>query len=287
MTVRKREIPTPRPVRFERPQRPLFSLSIFGNEKRLDKDLQEIGVTGFETNLECIERNQRMVGRMLKINPTAFDVQQLEKCHADRVCLATELCPAACHHASRLERAKHMLLLTPFLSSNDQPVFFITVVRDKWRKEVGHLFESKPATLHAWMTRRLDTLRSVKGIMAVDVSLEKRGDDVYWQPHLHAVVTGTSAKELKKALKLEPTETTRFPTKIEERNHSDVGMSVGYVIKRKLFSRTKKEGQKKIYKGSLEKPYQIEADNWLLGQTTNQRIQLIGLSINNGCLVEM
>jgi hypothetical protein len=264
----------------------------FAVEQVQSKFLTTCGVKDFETLDEVRDRNKAMCRRFERWDIKSKLSAQLQVCSPGWSCKNVAECTAACHYASRCERARLIVRVCHRLRDVGGPVWLITVVRDRWREAPDDLHRRDPASLLAWFCRRLKRLPdtvSTKGIVGVDASLNEDGDDLWWQPHLHAVVAGVDKAVLHKALKLKSTKATRRPVTIIEIERTHLGTTVGYVLKRSVEKRVgylDEEGGRDQRTVRVPSRFLVEHDRWLLGQKVTKRFRVIGMRLSRDPLVD-
>lgn len=261
-------------------------------ERKQAKLLKTWGVEGFETPDDAHDRHLAMLRRFTRRGIKFKRRKAFAECYPNGDCKDVSRCPAACHHASRRERARLIVRLNQRLRDVGETLWFVTVVNEKWREAPDDLHRCDPASLLAWFCRRLKRLPdtvSVKGIVGVDVSLNEDDDDRWWQPHLHAVVAGVDKAVLHKALKLKSTKATRRPVMITQIERTHLGTTIGYALKRTVEKRVgylDEEGGRDQRTVRVPSRFLVEHDRWLLGQKVTKRFRVIGMRLSRDPLVD-
>ncbi|MFG1362384.1 hypothetical protein [Xanthobacter versatilis] len=277
---------------MRKPPRYLLGPKTLIVERKQAKLLKTWGVEGFETSDDAHGRHLAMLRRFTRRGIKFKRRKAFAECYPNGNCKDVSRCPAACHHASRRERARLIVRLNQRLRDVGDPAWLITVVRDRWRQAPGDLHHCDPASLLKWFCRRLERLPNpglAKGIVGVDVSLNEDGDERWWQPHLHAVVAGVDKAALRKALKLKSTKSTVRPLVIIEIKRTDIGTTIGYALKRSVEKRVgylDEEGERDQRTVRVPARFLVEHDRWLLGQKVTKRFRVIRMRLSRAPLVD-
>jgi hypothetical protein len=162
------------------------------------RQMTAIGLPNFETQAQCICRNERMLRRFRKHGtPSHLNNRlQLLNCEgnwdegSDRGVDGDWL-------ASR--RYRLMLLLQAFdlMKDHPGPQSFVTIAHPKWELPLGQLKNANIDAAKQWLGRRLKTLPvpvMVVGSYEASISVELNGE-IFWTPHLHFVISGADKEE--------------------------------------------------------------------------------------------
>lgn len=275
--------------------RPRSSADMRRRERVLTRIMRNVGFDKFETQDDARQRNRAMNRRLEKHCKLGKSraLKAIKTCASAYFCDQFSKCPAACHHASRTERARVSVRLSKRLKEKNDNFIFITIVQDKWRKEYGHLHECRPKTLLQSFMRQLELLDqprgSIRGIVGVDVSVNEVDGKSFWQPHLHAVLTGVERKTLKTIFCLAPTEKTPKPILMKTVDRRKLAKTIGYTIKRSLEKRvayTDENGVRNQRRVKVPSKYMAEHDRWLLTQIIDERFRVIGIRLSREPLVD-
>ncbi|WP_454917011.1 hypothetical protein [Xanthobacter sediminis] len=259
------------------------------------KLIEAASFKGFESRDEAHDRNMSMRRRFRRLSGIgrAAKLKRLQDCGPNTLCEEVSCCPAACHHASRTERARLVVRLWQRLRDAPANCWLITIVNDGWCQEEGELHACRPATLLKWFDRRLNRLQHVKsslqGIVGVDVSVNEVDGEVYWQPHLHAVLTGVDKPTLCKVFKIEPTEATAKPVMVKQIKRGELANAIGYVVKRTIERRVgyrDKNGRRDQRTVKVPPDWFAEHDLWLVDQRVTERFRVIGVRLSREPLVD-
>lgn len=274
--------------------RPRSSADMRRRERVLTRIMQNVGFDKFETQEDAKKRNNAMNRRLSKLdNPSKCRaLTTVAMCSSVYFCDQFSKCPAACHHASRAERARVSVRFSHRIKEPNDTFIFVTIVQDKWRKEYGHLDECRPKTLLQWFVRKLELLDqpkgSIRGIVGVDVSVNEVDGKSFWQPHLHAVLTGIQRTKLRRVFNLSPTETTPKPILMKTVEPRKLAKTIGYTIKRSVEKRvayTDENGARNQRRVKVLSEYMTEHDRWLLTQKIDERFRVIGIRLSREPLV--
>lgn len=278
-------------------RKPKISTHILNARKRehvLERILRSIQFHGFETRDDAHERNAAMCKRLARLGPIGRGrkLQQIAHCGPINICEDVTGCPAACHHASRAERARLSARIYVRLKDATEDITLLTIVNDRWRKDEGQLHDCKPKSLLKWFDRRLDRLDhlrdGVRGIVGVDVSMNEVDGEIFWQPHLHAVLTGIDRSLLARAFRLKPTKATRKPAMLKSVHPSSLANAIGYTMKRTVEKRVAyvdENGARNQRAVKVPSDAMIEHDLWLMDQTVTERFRVIGMRLSREQLV--
>lgn len=264
-------------------------------ELALQQALKRAGVKDFETRDDVRSRRRSQLRRLARLGITKPQrrISKLTACVSDRGCENVGTCPAACHVASRIERARLMVRIWERLQDCEGDQWLITIVNDAWRQDEGELYACNPATLLKWIDRRLDRLgrikSNLKGVAGVDVSVNEREGECFWQPHLHLLAAGVDKAKLKEALSLKTSPQTHKPVMFKPVQRSELATSVGYVLKRTVEKRVAyldEEGRQRQRSVKVPSNAVAEHDIWLLRQSVTERFRVIGMRLSRRPLVD-
>lgn len=264
-------------------------------ELALQQCLKRAGIKDFETRDDVGSRRRSQLRRFARLSITkpARRIAKLTACASDRGCENVGTCPAACHVASRVERARLMVRVWERLQGCEEDLWLITIVNNAWRQEEGELYACNPATLLKWLDRRLDRLGNIrsdlKGVAGVDVSVNEREGECFWQPHLHLLATGVDKMKLKEAFHLKTSSQTHKPVMFKPVQRSELATSVGYVLKRTVEKRVAyldEEGRQRQRSVKVPSDAAAEHDSWLLRQAVTERFRVIGMRLSRQPLID-
>lgn len=260
------------------------------NTQRLEQALQRaINSTGcvvFESRDEATTRNAKMLRRFARLG-TVEPRRKIQKIARCGPCEQVATCPAACHLASRAERARLIFRLWERLRDVEEGVWLVTIVNEAWAQEEGELALCQPATLLRWLDRRLDRLAHLKsglvGVAGVDVCLNEREGQIQWQPRLHLLVTGLDKRPIQRVLRIKPTASTLKPLMFKAVKREELSHVIGYVLKRSVekrvaYSDSRRTGNRRSVK--VPRSDLAEHDQWLLGQKVAERFRVIGMRLS-------
>ncbi|MFG1359185.1 hypothetical protein [Xanthobacter pseudotagetidis] len=264
-------------------------------ELALQQALTRAGIQDFETRDDVGSRRRSQLRRFARLGITkpARRITKLTACASERGCENVGTCPAACHVASRIERGRLVVRIWERLQDCEGDLWLITIVNDAWRQDEGELYGCNPATLLKWLDRRLDRLGGIKsnlkGVAGVDVSVNEREGECFWQPHLHLLAAGVDKSKLKEALSLKTSCQTHKPVMFKPVQRSELATSVGYVLKRTVEKRVAyldEEGRQRQRSVKVPSDAVAEHDSWLLRQAVTERFRVIGMRLSRRPLVD-
>ncbi|QRG08720.1 hypothetical protein EZH22_10785 [Xanthobacter dioxanivorans] len=250
-------------------------------EAELRKRLKPCRLDGFETLDNIRDRNIAMGDRFERRGIEGKHSQDFWLCGPGWACDDPRTCCAACHYASRIERARLTVRLHPRLKASTSPIYLVSVVRKKWRLPPGELHSCDVAGGLAWFLKRLKSLPkgSVKGVIGVDASLHDQGGHRWWQPRLQAVITGPDKVALQAALTPKAGMTPGWLVKIVEVERSHLGNAISQVLARTSRMHVsdagddERAGQRTV---PLPSRHLAEHDAWLLDQAVTERFRVVG-----------
>lgn len=250
-------------------------------EEELQKLLRPCGVDGFETLDNICDRNLAMGERFERRGIKGNHDQDFRLCGPGWSCDDPRKCCAACHFASRIERARLTVRLHPRLKASTSPIYLVSVMRKRWRLPPGQLHTCDVAGGLAWFLTRLKRLPkgSAKGVLGVGVSLHDQGGNRWWQPHIHAVITGPEKEALQAILAPKARLTPSRLVKIVEVERSHIGDAVSHVLARTSEMHVPNAGadegesQRTV---PLPSRLMVEHDAWLLDQAVTERFRVVG-----------
>lgn len=271
-----------------------YLLNARRHERVLGNIMRTVGFESFETREDAQGRNVAMRKRLAKHGSTgrARKLKKLANCSPFNICEDVSRCPAACHHASRAERARISARMYVRLKDTTEDIVLVTIVNDRWRKARGELHACNPKSLLKWFDRRLDRLNHLKnglnGIVGVDVSINEVDGESFWQPHLHAVLTGLDSATLARIFKLKPTDATKKPVMMKRVDPRSLANAIGYAMKRTVEKRVgylDKNGARNQRAVKVPSDAMIEHDLWLMDQRATERFRVIGMRLSREQLV--
>ncbi|WP_133863892.1 hypothetical protein [Azorhizobium sp. AG788] len=260
------------------------------NDQKLHKELARAGLPHFETVEDCRKRQIRdnaLMEAAGSIPSQLLHALRREECE-DFDALPFD--SGASHLAKRLYRAECILSATPLIEAAGQ-AHLLTAIDSTMRRPVGKLHTVSPARI---LRRIKDCLRqtsqNARAICGVEACFDLGADDnKFWAPHVHCVVAGINAAELRDSMRdaFAHSEVYR-PTMVQPITLGEVARTIGYCTKRGDILRpeyTAKNGRKQRRKQRLRSHLQAEFASWTAEYRPKDFVALVGFKRNGHYLV--
>lgn len=259
----------------------IYTPRLLAVEAQLQKLLKPCRLDGFETLNNIRDRNIAMGERFERRGIEGKHHQNFRLCGPGWACDDLQKCCAACHFASRIERARLTVRLHPRLKASRSPIYLVSVVRKRWRLPPGQLHTCDVAGGLAWFVERLNSIPSgsAKGVIGVGVSLHDEEGDRWWQPHLHAVITGPDKDALQSAMAPKARAAPSRLVKVIEVERSHLGNAITHVLARTSEMHVPNAGAdegKRHRTVPLPSRLLAEHDAWLLDPAVTERFRVVG-----------
>lgn len=241
---------------------------------------REMKRRGF-AEFEAIDRVARQQASQIRRNADQASAmwEAMARCHEGDQCRSPKRCQAACLFGQWRYRADLVIKAHDRLVQADGQALLVTAVHWKWGYLPGDLNSLKPRTLHRWLQRRLADLPGLRGIASADVSLNMHDGEIWWQGHLHAVIAGGDAAEIRAALAVPPTAAVPKPIMVKPIGAGDLARTLAYVTKPLPEGRvayTAENGRQRQRYVNVPLRHLREHDHWRMGMRMPERFMILG-----------
>jgi hypothetical protein len=254
-------------------------------DARIAPLLESLKLKKFESCLDCLRRQARMLDLFGKYLPQTGEWDSLAQCDAQTCGMA--VCTEACHLGTMQRRITALETGLPIMAAHPGPHRSVCLVHPKWEAGVGELSQTSIGAALQWNHRRLAGL-GIQGLLAMgiyEVSLNQEQDgQLHWAGEIQQIVAGANETELRKAFKIEDRYRELRPRQhmVDVRKFKSLNLKFAYAQKRLIQVRkaypSATNGRQN--RNHLPPPPEqwAEHDAWLLGLPLGARTVLFGCS---------